>query len=119
MTRYPDGRGGSYSRVIDLSSPDGPERGGLDPEAPVSIWAGLVRGRLHVGHTADLDDPHAPIFTDPRHDIAAAGLADLRCPGCVPRAAFGPFGDDTMIAIGHEPGCPWLAEMLAHSGITS
>ena len=80
MTRYPDGRGGSYSRVIDLSSPDGPERGGLDPEAPVSIWAGLVRGRLHVGHTADLDDPHAPIFTDPRQTSPPRAW-----PTCVPR----------------------------------
>ena len=119
MARYPaDDSGGHCARILDFSN-DGPERGGLDPGAPVSVWAGLVRGRLHVGHTTDLDDPHAPIFTDPRHDITAGGTADLRCPGCVPKSAFGPWGLDTMIAIGHEPGCPWLAEMLAASGITS
>jgi hypothetical protein len=112
--------GGTAARVLEFANADGPRRGGRDPEVPQLLTQVHARGRLLVGHTWDLGDPDAPIWTDPRDTIWPGQMfADLRCPGCVSKVHFGQFGPDaTMAAIGHERGCRWLTEMLQLSGIT-
>jgi hypothetical protein len=113
MARYPaDEFGGTCSGVIDLAN---------GPGEPAYVVPLEITGPLYVGHTWDLDDPAAPIFTDPRATIEPGGaaLADLRCPRCTATVVFDVGAGDTIAAVEHEPGCLFLAELLALAGVAT
>jgi len=111
--------GSSCIAVIDLAGGDGPEYGGHDIRAPQIMLPLAVRGRLLVGHTTDLSDPHAPILIDPR-DTAypGTGTADLRCAECIAKVDVGELDGDTLAVLGHEPDCGWMDAALRSAGLS-
>ena len=97
-----------------------PERGGRDPGVPQLMTALAVRGRLVVGHTADLGDPAAPIVIDPAVTAyPGGGPVDLRCGKCVAKVDVGQLDGATLAVLGHEPGCRALAGFLRQAGRAS
>jgi hypothetical protein len=109
---------GGYARgVIDLASPAEPERGGMDPEAGLVLTEMPVTGRVMTGHTADLDDPAAPILireTDISGPPASGALyVEGKCPSCITKSAIFRSDGETLLVLQHEPGCPAFRRLLA------
>jgi hypothetical protein len=94
-----------------------PRRGGRDPEVPTLLlthWQ--VTGLVQIGHTADIEDPDAPIVVHECPVIPGAdGVAsvDARCRHCVARLIIARGEDRTLLVLQHEGGCPELARLLA------
>ncbi|MDQ2874515.1 MAG: hypothetical protein M3Y33_06795 [Actinomycetota bacterium] len=110
MQRYPDGHGGTYGSAIDLSAPS---HGGFDPEAPQHLAEVGVTGYVAVGHTADAQDPAAPIYMNPADTAFSAGVTEGRCVGCITRPFIGRAGAGTMLLLEHQAGCPVLGRLAA------
>ena len=108
------------AKVYDFSNTRRPRRGGHDPAVPQIMIPLAVRGKLLVGHTADLRDESAPILIDQGATVhPGGGTADLRCRQCVARVDVGQLDGATLAVLGHEPGCEWLAGALAAAGLAS
>ena len=99
--------GGRAGRVLEFS-------GGHDPEVPQILTRQRIRGRLVIGHTTDLDDPAAPVWTDGRSVYPGdEQVIEGRCPGCIARVVIGGMDGHTMMILEHRQGCTWLPELLA------
>jgi hypothetical protein len=100
--------------VIDLAVPH-PE-GGFDPEAGLVVSEWQVSGdRFMIGHTANLDDPDAPILVR-EADIATrpdSGMsyAEGRCTGCTTRSRIALGDGGTMLLLEHQAGCRWFRKL--------
>lgn len=112
--------GGTATVVIDLAA-EHPE-GGYDVEAPRRQVMTPVRvsGPVLTGHTSDMGDPDAPIFTDGRPVLTGPGRAtEGRCPDCAARVTIARDGPETWVIFEHQRGCPELARWLRLAGAGS
>jgi hypothetical protein len=103
MTRYLDGHGGTYARVIDLSG------GNSHDHNCIVIW-----------HTADGDfRPDTPAYFEKLHIPPPGWRYDLKCADCASVATtFLGLPDciEAAFGVAHSATCPWLSARLADNG---
>jgi hypothetical protein len=79
-----------------------------------------ITGYLQIGHTFDLSDPAAPIWTDPAATVYPdAPYGEGRCETCVAKVSIGRLGGGTLMVLEHAADCRWLTEILQLSGLSS
>ena len=108
--RYTDGRGGTYTSVINLAG--GPDEPDISQVAP-GLWkAVLPRRPLMIGHAQDYHgDPDGPILTDGVMYPPGTELPVLVCEGCDPEVIIAPGPEFVFLIASHQPGCARYAEL--------
>ena len=89
----------------------GPELGGKDPDAPLTLTTLLVRGSLNIGHTYDAADPDAPIWLEEQPEPGRVRDPDFRCDECVTKSNIAYQHGMTFVIMEHTRSCRWLRRM--------